>query len=160
MTYIFAFDLACDVDGDGREEIYFLNTNTYSGASDSGEIDQLFRFNDETGRFENILGKDYNIGVLKNLAGRSVACVDRKGKYFFCIFFKTMILKKLIFIIFLSVGNGKYGIYLANYAALGNDGNMVGAHTILEMDERRSYGNEIYLKNIGEEVGVKKFTGN
>ena len=71
-----------------------------------------------------------------------------------------MILKKLIFIIFLSVGNGKYGIYLANYAALGNDGNMVGAHTILEMDERRSYGNEIYLKNIGEEVGVKKFTGN
>merc|ERR1719270_1245493 len=125
---------ACDVDGDGREEIYFLNTNTYSGASDSGEIDQLFRFNDETGRFENILGKDYNIGVLKNLAGRSVACVDRKG-------------------------NGKYGIYLANYAALGNDGNMVGAHTILEMDERRSYGNEIYLKNIGEEVGVKKFTG-
>ena len=49
---------------------------------------------------------------------------------------------------------------MANYAALGNDGNMVGAHTILEMDERRSYGNEIYLKNIGEEVGVKKFTGN
>ena len=43
---------------------------------------------------------------------------------------------------------------------VGNDGKMVGAHTILEMDERRSYGNEIYLKNIGEEVGVKKFTGN
>ena len=71
---------ACDVDGDGREEIYFLNTNTYSGASDTGELDKLFRFNDETGKFEDILTKDYNIGVLENLAGRSVACIDRKGK--------------------------------------------------------------------------------
>ena len=70
---------ACDVDGDGREEIYFLNTNTYSGASDTGELDKLFRFNDETGKFEDILTKDYNIGVLENLAGRSVACIDRKG---------------------------------------------------------------------------------
>ena len=71
---------ACDVDGDGREEIYFLNTNTYSGASDTGELDKLFRFNDETGKFEDILTKDYNIGVLENLAGRSVVCIDRKGK--------------------------------------------------------------------------------
>jgi len=124
---------ACDVDGDGREEIYFLNTNTYSGASDSGDLDKLFRFNDETGRFEDILSKDYNIGVLMNLAGRSVACIDRNG-------------------------NGKYGIYLANYAAYGNDG-LVGAHTILEIDEEKSFGNNIYLKNIGQEVGVHRFTG-
>ena len=57
-----------------------MNTNTYSGASDTGELDKLFRFNDETGKFEDILTKDYNIGVLENLAGRSVACIDRKGK--------------------------------------------------------------------------------
>ena len=56
-----------------------MNTNTYSGASDTGELDKLFRFNDETGKFEDILTKDYNIGVLENLAGRSVACIDRKG---------------------------------------------------------------------------------
>jgi len=124
---------ACDVDGDGREEIYFLNTNTYSGASDTGELDKLFRFNDETGKFEDILTKDYNIGVLENLAGRSVACIDRKG-------------------------TGKYGIYLANYAARSN-GVLVGAHTILEMDENRSFGNKIFLKNVGEEVGVQQFTG-
>jgi len=124
---------ACDVDGDGREEIYFLNTNTYSGASDTGELDKLFRFNDETGKFEDILTKDYNIGVLENLAGRSVACIDRKG-------------------------NGKYGIYLANYAARSN-GVLVGAHTILEMDENRSSGNKIFLKNVGEEAGVQQFTG-
>jgi len=124
---------ACDVDGDGREEIYFLNTNTYSGASDTGELDKLFRFNDETGKFEDILTKDYNIGVLENLAGRSVACIDRKG-------------------------DGKYGIYLANYAARSN-GVLVGAHTILEMDESRSSGNKIFLKNVGEEAGVQQFTG-
>ena len=92
------FLLACDVDGDGREEIYFLNTNTYSGASDSGEIDQLFRFNNETGRFENILGKDYNIGVLKNLAGRSVACVDRKGINFLLLSFQNNDFEEYIFL--------------------------------------------------------------
>ena len=79
VSNCFFFHSACDIDGDGREEIYFLNTNTYSGASSTGELDKLFRFNDESGKFEDILSKDYNIGVLKNLAGRSVACIDRKG---------------------------------------------------------------------------------
>ncbi len=56
------------------------------------------------------------------------------------------------------IGDGKYGIYLANYAARSN-GVMVGAHTILEMDESRSSGNKIFLKNVGEEAGVQQFTG-
>ena len=56
------------------------------------------------------------------------------------------------------LGNGKYGIYLANYAARSN-GVQVGAHTILEMDESRSSGNKIFLKNVGEEAGVQQFTG-
>merc|ERR1711997_1019492 len=124
---------ACDVDGDGREEIYFLNTNTYSGSSNTGDLDKLFRFNDEIGQFEDILSKDYNIGVLRNLAGRSVACIDRTG-------------------------SGKYGVYLANYAAYGNNG-LVGAHTILEMDEDSSSGNDIILHGVGQEAGVKRFTG-
>ena len=81
MEYLFSIP-ACDVDGDGREEIYFLNTNTYSGSSDTGDLDKLFRFNDEIGRFEDILSKDYNIGVLRNLAGRSVACIDRTGSLY------------------------------------------------------------------------------
>ena len=58
-----------------------------------------------------------------------------------------------------TIGSGKYGVYLANYAAYGNNG-LVGAHTILEMDEDRSSGNDIILKNVGEEAGVKRFTGN
>ena len=56
------------------------------------------------------------------------------------------------------IGDGKYGIYLANYAARSN-GVMVGAHTILEMDESRSSGNKIFLMNVGEEAGVQQFTG-
>ena len=83
--------VACDVDGDGREEIYFLNTNTYSGSSDTGDLDKLFRFNDEIGQFEDILSKDYNIGVLRNLAGRSVACIDRTGSLYLPFYLKTII---------------------------------------------------------------------
>ena len=55
-------------------------------------------------------------------------------------------------------GDGKYGVYLANYAAYGENG-LVGAHTIFEMDEVNSVGNKIVLKNIGEQAGVKRFTG-
>ena len=47
---------------------------------------------------------------------------------------------------------------MANYAARSN-GVLVGAHTILEMDEGRSSGNKIFLKNVGEEAGVQQFTG-
>ena len=47
---------------------------------------------------------------------------------------------------------------MANYAARSN-GVLVGAHTILEMDENRSSGNKIFLKNVGEEAGVQQFTG-
>ena len=52
------------------------------------------------------------------------------------------------------IGSGKYGVYLANYAAYGNNG-LVGTHTILEMDEDRSSGNDIILKNVGEEAGQR-----
>ena len=86
--------LACDVDGDGREEIYFLNTNTYSGSSDTGDLDKLFRFNEEIGQFEDILSKDYNIGVLRNLAGRSVACIDRTGSLYLLFIEKQSFVKK------------------------------------------------------------------
>lgn len=99
---------ACDVDGDGREEIYFLNTNgAYSGKHNTFTqqfylkivslmyaailmiktnkstgratyTDKLFKF--RNGRFEDLLSDKLNIGrgVAKQMAGRSVACVDRK----------------------------------------------------------------------------------
>ena len=77
---------ACDIDQDGFEEIYFLNTDTYSG--EKKYSDRLIDISSKgfTDLFEKVINK-------KNLnltAGRSVVCVDRNG-------------------------DGKYGIYVANY---------------------------------------------
>ena len=76
---------SCDIDQDGIEETYFLNTDTYSG--EKKYSDRLLNFNkDITDLFE--LPK--NQKNLNLTAGRSVVCVDRKG-------------------------DGKYGFYVANY---------------------------------------------
>ncbi|XP_047434199.1 cartilage acidic protein 1a isoform X2 [Mugil cephalus] len=119
---------ACDVDGDGREEIYFLNTNNaYSGRATYS--DKLFKF--RNGRFEDLLSDEVNANVANRMAGRSVACVDRKG-------------------------TGRYSIYVANYAS-GN----VGPHALLEMDETASDVTQgvVALSDVAATAGVNKFTG-
>ena len=77
---------ACDIDKDGQEEIYFLNTDTYSGQKMYS--DRLLKFVDKN--IEDLFEKDINQDELNLTAGRSVVCVDREGK-------------------------GNYGIYVANY---------------------------------------------
>jgi hypothetical protein len=67
---------ACDVDADGKEEIYVLNTDTYGGDKRFG--DHLFKKND-VGRFEDVMEQDVNAVSRSTFAGRSVACVDRQG---------------------------------------------------------------------------------
>ncbi|KAM7393882.1 hypothetical protein PAMP_020718 [Pampus punctatissimus] len=121
---------ACDVDGDGREEIYFLNTNNaYSGRATYS--DKLFKF--RNGRFEDLLSDELNVrrGVTNRMAGRSVACADRKG-------------------------TGRYAVYVANYAS-GN----IGPHALLEMDEVASDLTKgiIALSDVAAEAGVNKYTG-
>ncbi|XP_061844111.2 cartilage acidic protein 1a [Nerophis lumbriciformis] len=121
---------ACDVDGDGREEIYFLNTNNaYSGRATY--FDKLFKF--RNGRFEDLLSDELNVhrGVPNRMAGRSVACVDRKG-------------------------TGRYSVYVANYAS-GN----IGPHALLEMDEAASdvANGVIALSDVAATAGVNKLTG-
>ncbi|CAI5679520.1 unnamed protein product [Oreochromis niloticus] len=121
---------ACDVDGDGREEIYFLNTNNaYSGRATY--TDKLFKF--RNGRFEDLLSDELNVrrGVANRMAGRSVACVDRKG-------------------------TGRYSVYVANYAS-GN----VGPHALIEMDEAASDVSKgiIALSDVAAEAGVNRYTG-
>ncbi|XP_033479066.1 cartilage acidic protein 1a [Epinephelus lanceolatus] len=121
---------ACDVDGDGREEIYFLNTNNaYSGRATYS--DKMFKF--RNGRFEDLLGDEVNVrrGVANRMAGRSVACVDRKG-------------------------TGRYSIYVANYAKAN-----IGPHALLEMDEAASdvMKGIITLSDVAAVAGVNKLTG-
>jgi len=77
---------ACDIDSDGYEEIYFLNTDTYSG--EKKYSDRLIDLKNK--KFFDIFEQKKNQSDLNFTAGRSVVCVDRKG-------------------------NGKYGIYVANY---------------------------------------------
>ena len=64
---------ACDIDGDGFEEIYFLNTDTYSG---NKQLDSLL---DADKEFFDLFKLDKNSKNLNLTAGRSVACVDRNG---------------------------------------------------------------------------------
>ena len=77
---------ACDVDRDGYEEIYFLNTDTYSGTKKYS--DRLIDL--EENKFLDMFEIEKNKEDLNLTAGRSVACVDRKG-------------------------NGEYGLYVSNY---------------------------------------------
>jgi len=77
---------ACDIDRDGFEEIYFLNTDTYSGQKKYS--DRLID-NSITGLID-LFENEINQKNLNLTAGRSVVCVDRNG-------------------------DGKYGIYVANY---------------------------------------------
>ena len=76
---------SCDIDQDGTEEIYFLNTDTYSG--EKKYSDRLLNFNKEITDLFELPKNQKNLNLT---AGRSVVCVDRKG-------------------------NGKYGVYVANY---------------------------------------------
>ena len=77
--------VACDVDQDGFEEIYFLNTDTYSGTKKYSD-----RLIDAGKTIYDIFSFKENQSNLNLTAGRSVACVDRRG-------------------------NGNYGIYVSNY---------------------------------------------
>ncbi len=77
---------ACDIDRDGFEEIYFLNTDTYSG--EKKYSDRLLDNNNN--KILDYFELEKNLENLNLTAGRSVVCVDRNG-------------------------SGKYGIYVANY---------------------------------------------
>jgi len=77
---------AADVDGDGREEIYVLNTDTFAGRKRFA--DRLFDARD--GEWVNLFDDPANETVRNLTAGRSVACIDRAG-------------------------TGTYGFFVANY---------------------------------------------
>ena len=77
---------SCDIDKDGYEEIYFLNTDAYSGTKKYSD-----RFIDlDRDKYIDLFEIEKNQKDLNFTAGRSVVCVDRKG-------------------------DGNYGVYVANY---------------------------------------------
>jgi len=75
-----------DINGDGREEIYILNTDTFSGRKRAG--DRLFLWRGQ--RWFDLFTVEENQPLMNLTAGRSVVAVDRYG-------------------------TGQYGFFLANY---------------------------------------------
>lgn len=122
---------ACDIDGDGKEEIYFLNTNNaYAGRASYG--DKLFKW--RGGRFVDLYADYVNRNILaKGFAGRSVACIDRKG-------------------------TGKHSIIIATYSSGGN-----GKFALIEMNENHQDNDVkkgiIVLQNVAAEAGIERSTG-
>jgi hypothetical protein len=78
---------ACDIDGDGYEELYILNTDSYSGQTQTSDklIDR-----DDSGTYSDLFSENQNQGQANYVAGRSCACLDRTG-------------------------TGRYGVVVANY---------------------------------------------
>jgi len=77
---------AADFDGDGLEEIYILNTDTFGGLKRLG--DRLFDFDGE--EWVDLFSVPAYQDIVNMFAGRSVAAVDR-------------------------LGSGYYGFFVANY---------------------------------------------
>jgi hypothetical protein len=67
---------AGDLDGDGREEIYILNTDTFAGPKRFA--DRLFHQH-PSGLWEDFFERPENHAVRNLAAGRSVAVIDRRG---------------------------------------------------------------------------------
>jgi hypothetical protein len=78
---------AGDLDGDGREELYVLNTDTFAGPKQ--HADRLFKRLPDGG-WEDLFEHPRNANVRNLAAGRSVAVIDRRGV-------------------------GRYGFFVANY---------------------------------------------
>lgn len=122
---------ACDIDGDGREEIYFLNTNNaYAGRADYG--DSLFKW--RNGKYVNLYTDPVNSRMeAKSFAGRSVACIDR-------------------------LGTGKYSIVIATYSR-GGVGNFALVEMDENHPSNDVSTGNIVLKNVASVARIDKATG-
>ncbi|MGC6417788.1 MAG: FG-GAP repeat domain-containing protein, partial [Bradymonadia bacterium] len=78
---------ACDLDGDGREELYFLNVDRFGGL---GEVSDRLYQRDGRGGWFDVFEQASNREQVNQFSGRSVACLDR-------------------------MGTGRYGVFVANY---------------------------------------------
>jgi hypothetical protein len=95
---------AADFDGDGLEEIYLLNSDSFAGPKHVG--DRLFRRTQ--GGWTDLFSEPRNRGSQNQTAGRSIVAIDRRGR-------------------------GRYGFFVANYGGpmrlyeIGEDGDIVDA---------------------------------
>jgi hypothetical protein len=79
---------AGDLTGDGREEIYLMNSDTFAGRKRFA--DRLFAWDGDA--WEDLFERPGSLELANLIAGRSVAVIDRRG-------------------------DGRYGFFTANYGA-------------------------------------------
>ena len=126
---------AGDINGDGREEIYILNTDTFAGAKQFG--DRLFLFRGRI--WVDLFALPDNRSALNLTAGRSVICVDR-------------------------MGTGRYGFFVANYGGplcfyeLKSDGLLYDIATDIGVDLTTGGRSLVALPLVSEHIDV--FAGN
>src|SRR5437868_2704857 len=71
---------AGDIDGDGREEIYVLNTDSFAGPKEQGDrLFACFGAAGAAGPWLDLFQIPDNRAVANQVAGRSIAVVDRLG---------------------------------------------------------------------------------
>lgn len=126
---------ACDINGDGREEIYVLNTDTFAGMKQFA--DRLFLFRGR--KWVDLFTLEENEAVLNLTAGRSVAALDRGG-------------------------SGIYGFFVANYGGpmrlyeLNNEGLLEDIAPLARLDLTTGGRSLVALPMISQQMDV--FAGN
>ncbi|XP_066301740.1 uncharacterized protein [Branchiostoma lanceolatum] len=120
---------ACDIDGDGWEEIYIVNTQSNSVEdSDLAQADRLYHFHQ--GRYRDVLREEYNLGLGQTLSAKSVACIDRTG-------------------------SGRYSFFVTSDGWSGASHKMIE----MDMDDSDVTAGRIKLSDVAGEVGVNFFAG-
>jgi hypothetical protein len=126
---------ACDIDGDGREELYILNTDTFAGQKRFA--DRLLDYAD--GEWTDLFSLAGNQHILNLTAGRSVIAVDRFGR-------------------------GSYGFFVANYGGpmrlyeLDEDGHLADAAPEAHLDLVTGGRSAVALPLITDQMDI--FVGN
>jgi hypothetical protein len=124
-----------DIDGDGCEELYILNTDTFAGQKRFA--DRLFDYAD--GEWVDLFSLPLHQSVLNLTAGRSVAAVDRLGR-------------------------GRYGFFVANYGGpmrlyeLDDDGHLYDAAPAAQLDRVTGGRSVVALPIVSPRMDI--FAGN
>ena len=127
---------ACDVDGDGQEELYFLNVDRFGGL---GEVSDRLYMRTRQGQWNDVFEREDNREVINQFSGRSVACLDRMAQ-------------------------GKYGVFVANYGGpmklfeFQDDGRLIDVGA--EVGINLTTGGRALIALPRRESGMHLFAGN
>ncbi|KAL5008088.1 hypothetical protein ScPMuIL_013669 [Solemya velum] len=116
---------ACDVDGDGKDEIYFHNENDIY-VDQIIQPDRMFRWTNNS--YVDVFTYDVNKPVAPRFGGHAVGCLDRRG-------------------------TGQYGVLVMTYSEYG-EGRIVLIEVDFSHPDNNLDTGSLILKNSAPEVGL------